>query len=568
MPVLVPRSGSSLAALTPLREPAVVLAPGRLGAARLTRRSFSRSCLRRAARERWSVERERWELDGEGRGLVVYRVRAPRGDVRLVVFSQVIGEGERTDRVIAERWDVTAVLCDGELTPERLARMEAEVPRQEGGRADARSLVWMRANRSAGSFDRAVELLAAGGDLSFLADSGYVLRSTAFYANGKWGTTPFAGMSGGHPVGGSYMAQMLSAWLLREFSVDLVEHCAQARTGAPVRMPHAWRRYLGIGNATGLGMVPFPINHPRILDAWCRVRELGFAHACAAVDPAPEAVARMAGLLEHAVAYLRGHAAVPSAPFASHEDLADRLERLARLVDEYAAAGTMGGERVTRPWAALHRQAGALGVETEELVLSLLSELTPELDEELEAMLDVPDEGPRRPPPAPAALLTLLEDRYAWALAYDLEPPEATHHFWYLSASSEEPRRGARGVDPGEQVELPIDIVRQVGRVVADLRSEPGSSTARFLQRHPEHRGIVERAVRAADAPYGEVRANALARDFVPLELQRFQLAVYGAERFAPQSTDWLRVTFYQGAPTTDEIAAGEGAEWVFPVKP
>src|SRR5204863_8760331 len=99
----------------------------------------------------------------------------------------VIDESERTDRVIAERWDVRAALIRGDHDPRRLATLRREVPRQEYGCADAETVVWTRANRSARHFDRVVERLAAGRqpDRHALGWSAYGLRSTAFYANGQ-----------------------------------------------------------------------------------------------------------------------------------------------------------------------------------------------------------------------------------------------------------------------------------------------------------------------------------------------------------------------------------------------
>ena len=48
--------------------------------------------LRRAARYRWSVHIERWEIDRPGYGEAVYRVGAEGYTLRFVVFSQVIDE--------------------------------------------------------------------------------------------------------------------------------------------------------------------------------------------------------------------------------------------------------------------------------------------------------------------------------------------------------------------------------------------------------------------------------------------------------------------------------------------
>ena len=39
-------------------------------------------------------------------------------------------------------------------------------------------------------------------------------------------------------------------------------------------------------------------------------------------------------------------------------------------------------------------------------------------------------------------------------------------------------------------------------------------------------------------------------------------------ENYSPQSTDWLRVTLYSGAPRADDVAAGVDDDWIFTRKP
>ena len=61
---------------------------------------------------------------------------------------------------------------------------------------------------------------------------------------------------------------------------------------------------------------------------------------------------------------------------------------------------------------------------------------------------------------------------------------------------------------------------------------------------------------------------------FIPLYLQRFQLAMYGMERYSPQSVNWVRVTLMQGAPTVQDLgtgtdlAAGWEDNWAFARRP
>lgn len=77
----------------------------RLGSFHPTRLSFTRTLIRRMAREHWRVTRPVMELDDQGYGVLVYEVATPAGIVSLVAFSNYLAPEDRTDRVIAEKWD-------------------------------------------------------------------------------------------------------------------------------------------------------------------------------------------------------------------------------------------------------------------------------------------------------------------------------------------------------------------------------------------------------------------------------------------------------------------------------
>ncbi len=121
-----------------------------------------------------------------------------------------------------------------------------------------------------------------------------------------------------------------------------------------------------------------------------------------------------------------------------------------------------------------------------------------------------------------------------WVRRFDFDDPDELAHFWFSSENNEEPRRGRRGIDPGENVEHPIDIARSVASLDRDLAAAHGeASVAAFLVEHPWHRGIVARVQTLADVPYSEAHDNLLAEKFLPLNLQRFQLAMYGMDNYS-----------------------------------
>lgn len=557
-----------------MRPAEVVLDPTDMGGARCTRHSFARSMIRRAIQHGWHVERERFDIDAGGRGAAIYRADAQEHTFRFVVFSRVLDEGERTDRVIAAAWDVTAALVTGEVDDDRLASLSSQVPLQERGRAEAGTLIWTRANRSQRFFNYVVDRLAAGAqpEADAVGASPYVLRSTAFYSNGKFGLIDFEGLDSAHPLAVPYRAHMLAAWLLREFSYDLVEHCAALRSASAVRLAGGWQRYFGLGNATGLGMVPYVINHPQMLNAWARLRELPLATVLSrSIEPSHPDVTRVQALLLRAVSYLEGQRELATAPYLPGPELAHALRLVVEAADEFASRGTISGQQVAMPWTELHRIADEAGPEVRGVVASVLTELTdPIVDEIVESGLRCDEAHPVRSGMTCGELAGLIREHYAWVDSFEFAEPAQQHHFWFSSLNNEEPRRAVRGLDPGEAVQHGVDIARMVVRLRDDLAGlGEGATVAEFLATFPRHRAAVARVQTVGTLEYGEVRSNLLAREFLPLNVQRLQLAVYGMENYSPQSTDWLRVTLFSGAPRVEDLAAGSADDdWIFTLKP
>lgn len=555
------------------RIPDVAASPGELGSARQTRHSFSRALTRYLNAEGGKVTRRVWDIDALGRGLAVYRVEVGGAVIEAVIFSQVIDEAVRTDRVIAEDWDVTCALVDGEATSSVIEQLSSHVTKQEDGRAESHSLVWGRANRSERFFNYIVDQLAAGEqpDPDLVSDAAYILRSTAFYGNGKWGLRDFDGISTEHPLSMPYRAQMLCAWLLREFSADLVEHCAQGKNAAAVPLDAAWRRYLGLGNATGLGMVPYVIRHPQVMDAWVALRELPLAAAMQQTwAPTSPQWLRVISLLQRACSYFSGKKSFTTDPYPSGPELAQQLSRAIEWAEEYARDGQMAGAPTSVPGAALHTLAEQTSIELRQIVDSILIEVDVALDEELELLLRCVDRTQLQPDMSVEDLKQLIESHYRWVTDFDFSRASETGKFWFYSQNNQEPRRGKRGEDPGLVTEHPVGVARDVSALMIDLAGVDGSmSVGEFLVSHHEHWGIVERIQSVAALPYAEARINPLSDDFLPLDLQRFQLALYGMENFNPQSTDWLRVTLFEGAPTVADLHAGNNVDdWLFLPRP
>ena len=213
-----------------MRPPAEVMRLQRMGAFFPTRLSFMRSLVRRMGREDWRFEPLRSELDDDGFGRVVWRIATPERTFSFVAFSTALDPTERTDRVIAEKWDASFTLADGDVTADDVARLEANVPRQEAGRLRSSELVLSRANKSVRLFEHVTGRLAEGRqpDAQALSDIGYLMRTTAVYGNGKFGTGDYGKLKRSSTFDSPFRAEMLTVYMIRQFQFDLANHVAGA----------------------------------------------------------------------------------------------------------------------------------------------------------------------------------------------------------------------------------------------------------------------------------------------------------------------------------------------------
>lgn len=165
----------------------------------------------------------------------------------------------------------------------------------------------------------------------------------------------------------------------------------------------------------------------------------------------------------------------------------------------------------------------------------------------------------------------LIETHYEWALAIDFSKPDAQTMFWYRSEEKMEPRLGNRSSDTGAEHELAIDVARAVQRchqAISNDASNRDRAVAWFLFAHPEHRFIVRRIQAMSNSRFGDIRANLLAADVLPIHLLRCKLSFFGVGKFDPRSRLWVRNTMFQGAPVCSDIGTAQGDDWCFPVIP
>ncbi len=552
------------------RSPELVMRLERMGSFHQCRLSFMRTLLRRMKREGWSFGRPRFEIDAKGVGTALYTATTSGADgepprtYTLVAFAHDLPADQRSDRVIATAWDATFALHDGVPTDADIERLRANVPLQESGRVSASELTLSRANRSVRLFSSVVDSLAAGRQpkVEDVESIGYAMRTTAVYGSGKFGAADRQAIEDRPELVAPFQAEMLTVYLIRTFVMDLVEHMARMASPDAAVIEPSLRRRFGVGNSTGLGMAPFLLTHPRLINNWIEAREEALARVRALPSASEAEISMFLASIEASRRTVDSWHSEHPIQQAKLTELRADLD----MIDQRLAEVSLNA---ADPWDELIAWAhDELSVEGQELLVSLVLEpygpLVDELTDTMHAdeASPVPIDGSR----PVADVKAMIDQVYGWALAIDWQSAETDARAWYVSEEKLEPRLGERHDEPIGDYEQPLQPGRDAARMYADLDTWDAEATlGDFLRRHPEHRHIARRLEVVVDAPYAEIRDNTIAADMLPIDLLRSKLSFFGATHFDPRSDRWVRINMFRGAPFPHELVDADPDAWVYP---
>ncbi len=544
-----------------LRDPIVVMDLERLGNMHQNRNSFVRSLIRVMAKQEWKIENIHWEFCSKGFGYAIYKLITPKNFYHFIAFSNEISDFERNDRVIAEKWDVTFALFEGEINQNLIDQLRINIPLQEAGRNLNNVLVLSRANKSVRIFEHILDSLAVGKqpDYKELSKVGYVLRTTAVYGNGKFGISDFSLLKDNPDFSQSFRAQMCAVYILRVFSADWIDYLAVQRGGEKaVKLSTPIKRYLGVGNATGLGMAPYLIKHPTIIDQWITVRELALS---AILDRRidSEKFIFLQSLLRRAIQHFEETTTIDEKQKEIDSIVVSDIKWLDQNIDSIRKTKIF--------WKDLVKEIEKIHFCSQEVVFSCFLELYPEITDRFQDQMNADEELEIPYGKTIQDTIELIKNRYSWAININFSLEENNYWFWYLSEDKEEPRIGIRTEEYGVEKELPLDIGKQVCSFFNALKKadHERDSLINFLIKNPEYRSIARRVWTMGRKIMGEIQANILAKSSLPIHLLRCKLAAFGATKFDPRSDRWVRITLFQGAPLPDELHEGE---WLFPLIP
>ena len=535
----------------------------KMGSRYPSRLSFSRSMLRRLLFDNWKISKSKFDLDDKGYGTAVYEININNNIYSLVCFSQHLDSADRSDRVIAEKWDTAYSLINGKLNDDELNRLRKNVPLQESGRNSPKELILSRANKSVRLFEYVVNCLSNGKqpDINEINKVGYLLRTTAVYGSGKFGLSDFANTKAVTEFNQPFRAEMLAVYIIREFSVELVEHVAKKQNPSKaIALENNIKQHLGIGNSTGLGMAPFIIKHPKLINKWMKQYTQSLDNIVNK-NVEIEKLNTYFELLEKALLYLKEVTTFDEYQITKNSKTVEDLKKYISHIKKFQK------KRVTDlQWIDLIKfTSNKCNYDTQEIAKVQLLELYPEISEELaEDMSDVEEMGINESQTL-KQLNAIIEKDYQWALKVDFSNKNNDYLFWYISAAKLEPRLGERYNEEGSELEQHLGIAKMVQKLHTLIQEENlDLSVAEYLALKPEFRGIIRRIQSLAQYPFAEVQDNILSKKTIPINMLRFKLSFFGANRYDPKSDRWLRVSFFSGAPFLSNLNAKNVDSWGF----
>ena len=537
----------------PLRDPKIVMKLSRLGSFHQSKLSFLRSFLNEF--KDWKYNRDFFDLNDRGYGVAVYSFSKDKKTYSLVCFANELKDEERSDRVIATKWDAAFALYDGIPSKIDIDRLSQNVPKQEVGRLSYKELTLSRANRSVRAFNYVVECLSKGiqPNTNELSKVGYLYRTTAVYGSGKFGLADRFRIKNRDEINGPFRLEMMLVYLVRQFTFDQVNHIAKHKNPKDaVELDLDICRNLGIGNSTGLGMAPFIVNHPSLLNNWILAKETALKKIREIEKVSEEEFKIFYNCLTKSLKNVTSWNTDSEYQKKKIENLINDLQNLINYLKDNIHESNFYIFDKLYNWAEEN-----LSEEGVEYLVSIMMEPYNKITDPLISQMSSDEDSSFNIPVDRTIndLREIIEKNYSDILKIDFSKNENNKKFWFISKNKEEPRIGDRFEDNGSELEQPTAIARDIKKLYETIFNLKNSlKIGKFLVQNNDLRHIVRRVFITEKYPYSEIQDNTIGSKLVPIDMLRLKLSFFGAVKFDPRSDKWLRICMFQGAPLPNEL--------------
>ena len=545
-----------------LRDPNTIMKLSRLGSFHQSKLSFLRSFLNEF--KDWEYKQDLFNLDEKGYGEAVYSFKKDKRVYSLVCFANHIKDEERSDRVIATKWDAAFTLHDGVPGKQDIERLKNEVPKQEIGRLSYKELTLSRANKSVRLFNHVTENLSQGlqPDLNLLSKVGYLYRTTAVYGSGKFGLADRFRIKNREEINGPFRLEMMLVYLVRQFTFDQVNHVAYHKNPKKaVKLDEQISKNLGIGNSTGLGMAPFIVNHPTLLNNWILSREIALKKIREIKDVKKNDSALFVDCVKKSLTNITSWNTDSEYQKNKINNLLKDIQKFLKFIENEFDFKTEYPFNGIYEWLEQETCEECI-----EYVVSIMMEPYSEITEPLVKEMSSDEEKYFNIPAHRTVedLRNIIEKKYPNILEINFEKKENNQNFWFISKNKEEPRLADRFEEHGSELEQPLAIARDIKKLYEILMVSKNSQTVSdFLIKNSEFRHVVRRVFVVEKFPYSEIQDNTISKNIMPIDMLRLKLSFFGALKFDPRSDKWLRICMFQGAPLPHELKNYD-EQWVY----
>ena len=432
------------------------------------------------------------------------------------------------------------------------------------GRLSYKELTLSRANKSIRLFQHVVDNLSEGKqpNTNILSKVGYLYRTTAVYGSGKFGLADRFRIKNRQEIYGPFRLEMMLVYLVRQFTFDQVNHVAKHKNPKDaVELDLDICRNLGIGNSTGLGMAPFIVNHPTLLNNWIIARETALKQIREIKKVKLEDFYIFKKCLIKSIKNLTSWNTDSEFQNNKIKVLIKDIERFIKYLDKEFNFENNNQFNQIYIWAEEN-----LSDECIEYIVSIMMEpydkiidpLIKNMSSEEDIHFNIPVDK------TILELRNILEKNYSEILKIDFSKKTNNQNFWFISKNKEEPRIADRFAEQGSELEQPLAIARDIKKLYETIFNQKNSlKIGKFLMTNNHLRHAIRRAFIIEKFPYSEIQDNTIGSQLMPIDMLRLKLSFFGAIKFDPKSDKWLRICMFQGAPLPNELNSFDN-HWIY----
>jgi len=400
-------------------------------------------------------------------------------------------------------------------------------------------------------------------NLELLEKVGYLYRTTAVYGSGKFGLADRFRIKNREEINGPFRLEMMLVYLVRQFTFDQVNHVARSKKPkTAINLDFKICKKLGIGNSTGLGMAPFIVNHPTLLNNWIMSRETALKKIREIKKVKSNESELFKKSTKNSIKNITSWNTESDYQQKKITSLLKNLKKFLKFIENEFSFETDYPFNEIYLWLEKNEMCD----ECIEYIVSMMMEpfddiikpLISKMSSEEDQYFNIPTNR------SILDLRKIIEKRYSDILKINFKKKENLKNFWFISKNKEEPRYADRFEENGSELEQPLAIARDIKKLHDQLKSTKDNLTIdKLLVQNPDLRHVVRRAFIIEKFPYAEIQDNTIGEKVVPIDMLRLKLSFFGALKFDPRSDKWLRICMFQGAPLPQELKNFD-QQWVY----